>query len=105
MGLRLHIPGSKRREMEQQYRSVPQRKQAHWEWWLTHHPSPTWVLVANALYMLDEHGALEVLQKMYLKGKPPQAHTCVCELNWELHVCVQVPLSCDTTTLPTVTYT
>ena len=54
--------------MEQQYRSVPQRKQAYWEYWLTHHPSPSWLVVANALYMVNEYGALEVSQKTYLKG-------------------------------------
>ena len=55
-------------EMEQQYRSVPQRKQAYWEYWLTHHQSPSWLVVANALYMVNEYGALEVSQKTYLKG-------------------------------------
>ena len=64
----LHIPDSKQWEMEQQYRSVPQRKQAYSEYWLTHHPSPSWLVVADALYMWEEHEALEVLQKMYLKG-------------------------------------
>ena len=69
LALWLHIPESKQWEMDQQYRSVPQRKQAYWEYWLADHPSPSWLVIADALYMAYEHGALEVLQKMYLKGK------------------------------------
>ena len=76
VALWLHVPGSKRKEMAQQYRSIPQSKQAYCEWWLTHHPSPSWLVVANALYKRYEHGALKVLQKMYLKGKP-HVHTLV----------------------------
>ena len=76
MAMWLHIPYSKHREMRVQYRSVSQRKQAYLEYWLTHHPSPSWLVVANALYKRYEHGALKVLQKVYLKGKP-HVHTLV----------------------------
>ena len=72
VSVQLHIPDSKRWEIKKLYLS----KQAYWQYWLTHHPSPSWLVVADALYMQYEHGALKVLQKMYLKGKS-HVHTLV----------------------------
>ena len=69
MTLFLHIPDSKRSEIQEQYSSISQRRQEYCRYWLTQHPSPSWLVVANALYMTGEHGALEVLQKLYLKGE------------------------------------
>ena len=37
--------------------------------WLTMHPAPSWKLVAIAPWNIGEHGILEELQNMYLKGK------------------------------------
>ena len=37
---------------------------------LTDNPSPSWSTVALALWEAGEHGALEVVQKLYLKGEP-----------------------------------
>ena len=40
------------------------------EWYITHHPAPSWLHVANALYRCREHDALDVLRSQvhYLKG-------------------------------------
>ena len=40
------------------------------EWYLTHHPAPSWLNVAIALYLSEEHDVLEVLRSQvhYLKG-------------------------------------
>ena len=40
------------------------------EWYLTHHPAPSWLHVATALYSYIEHDVLEVLRSQvhYLKG-------------------------------------
>ena len=40
------------------------------EWYLTHHPTPSWLHVATALYSSGEHDVLEVLRSQvhYLKG-------------------------------------
>ena len=40
------------------------------EWYLTHHPAPSWLQVADALYSRGEHDILEVLRSQvhYLKG-------------------------------------
>ena len=64
----LHIPLSKHRELEQQY-GWKQRPRAYSTYFITKHPSPSWILVANALWKSGELGALEVVQKLYLKGE------------------------------------
>ena len=66
----LQIPYSKRREIQQQYDSDPHRKQAYIDYWLAHHPCPSWKVIANSVWEMDELGALEVVEKLYFKGKP-----------------------------------
>ena len=63
------IPYSKRNELMVQYPTTTQHKQACWDYWLSHHPAPSWRSLANILYEWKEHGTLEVLQMKYLKGK------------------------------------
>ena len=77
----LQIPRSKQDEIDEQYECISeygailwhnlaQNLRAHWDYWLTHHPAPSWNLVAIALWKAGKHETLEVLQKTYLKGKP-----------------------------------
>ena len=63
------IPDSKRREFQSENPTTDQWKQAHWDYWIHHHPAPSWRILASALYYWVEHGALEVLLMNYLKGK------------------------------------
>ena len=69
IGTWLQIPGFKRDEIERQYdwRQLPR---AYSTVFLTDNPSPSWSTVAYALWEAGEHGALEVVQKLYLKGQP-----------------------------------
>ena len=73
----LQIPSSKQDELKQQYdrREV---KRGYTVYFVTQHPSPSWMIVALALLVTREHGALEVVQKLYLKGEP-YAHSCIQE--------------------------
>lgn len=64
----LQIAEFKILEIKQQCGSVSQCKRTYSVYWLTHHPAPSWKVVAIALWSSGEHGALEVLQSMYLKG-------------------------------------
>ena len=64
----LHIPVSKQDELEQQYPVVAQRRRAYSTYFLTHHPALCWSIIATALYEEMEIGALEVVQKLYLRG-------------------------------------
>ena len=64
---RLHIPYSKQRQLQQQYDSG-QVNTARADYIIDHHPSPTWTVVANAVWYYREAGALEMVQKLYLKG-------------------------------------
>ena len=70
VGAWLYISVSKRDELEQQYPVVAQLKRAYSAYFLTHHPAPCWRIIATALYNGKELGALEVVQKLYLRGEP-----------------------------------
>ena len=77
VGVHLQIPDSKQDELEHQYdrRQLPR---AYSTVFLTKHPSPSWSTVALALWQMEELGALEVVQKFYLKGETC-AHSCRSE--------------------------
>ena len=75
--LYLHIPYFKQGQLQQQYDSG-QVNTARADYIIDHHPSPSWIIVANALWRLRAAGALEVVQKLYLKGEPC-AHSCRSE--------------------------
>ena len=64
----LQIPDSKRDELQQQY-DRQRIKRAFSAYFMSHHPAPSWLIVANALWIRDNLGALEVVQKLYLKGE------------------------------------
>ena len=64
----LQIPDSKQDELQQQY-DGRELKRAYATFYLTRHPAPSWRIVAHALWQAGEHGALEVVQKLYLKGE------------------------------------
>ena len=65
----LQIPDSKKYELKQQY-DGRERTRAYTAYYITQHPAPSWRIVALALCQAEEHGALEVVQKLYLKGEP-----------------------------------
>jgi hypothetical protein len=66
---RISIPPSKWSEFHSQNLTRDQHKQACWDYWLHHHPAPSWRILAGGLYERREHGPLEVLQMNYLKGE------------------------------------
>ena len=74
VGFYLQIPRFKRDELGQQY-NRRQLSRAYSTVFLTENPSPSWSTVALAMWEAGEHGALEVVQKLYLKGEPC-AHSC-----------------------------
>ena len=78
----LQIPVFKRIELEQQYdrRQLPR---AYSKCFLTQHPCPSWSIVAFALWKREELGALEMVQKLYLKGEPC-VHIYSCRENGSL---------------------
>ena len=66
----MNISQSKRNEIRSQHSGGDQRcSHACWELYLKDHPSPTWQLVAYALYMRGHVEELEVVLKKYLKGE------------------------------------
>ena len=67
--LSLNMPSSKTGKIHSLYRNVSQRKHAFLKHFLEDHPCPSWKLIAYAVYMEGEYGALEVIQRDYFKGE------------------------------------
>ena len=65
----LRIPPSKRYELQQQY-DRRELNRAYTAYYITQHPAPSWRMAALALWQKGELRALEVVQKLYLKGEP-----------------------------------
>jgi hypothetical protein len=66
---KIGFPDGKHHELHSQNPTTDQAKQACWDYWLHHHPAPSWRILADGLYALKERGALEVLRMNYLKGE------------------------------------
>ena len=66
----LDIPYSVYNDTWHKHSENAQRVQGWCEWYLTHHPAPSWLHVANALYCCGEHDTLDDLRSQvhYLKG-------------------------------------
>ena len=58
----LHIPYSKRVQLEQQYGSGHVNT-AYADYIIEHHPAPSWTIVADVLWHWRAAGALEMVQK------------------------------------------
>ena len=63
------VSPSKWNELQSKNSTTDQAKQACWDYWIHHHPAPSWRMLADALYVEREHGALELLLMNYLKGE------------------------------------
>ena len=76
LGRYLGVPESVQRGIKKKFSTVAQCKQAMLEEWCNHHPAPSWMLVANALYsgyICGEwgkyHNVLQLVKEKHLKGK------------------------------------
>ena len=73
----LQIPDFKGDELKQQY-DRRQHPRAYSTYFIAENPAPSWGIIALALWEHEELEALEVVQKLYLKGEPC-AHSCRSE--------------------------
>ena len=87
VGAWLHIPFSKQHELQQQY-GRQQIRRAFSVYFMSHHPAPSWLIIANALWQAREHGALEVVHKLYLKGESC-ADSCRSEGRMSVSLCMR----------------
>ena len=82
------VPWSTLEEIQSNYSTVKQRRQAMLEEWLDHHPAPSWMLVVNALYRAPFMGdgycgygkynkVLQLVKQKYLKGMEISAYTSI----------------------------
>lgn len=65
----IRIPSSKYQTIKKEYFNRAERSKALCEWYLAHHPAPSWGDIADALYVSEEHAVLDVLRMHYLKGQ------------------------------------
>ena len=68
VGHYLQIPLSKQEELRQQ-NDIRQLHIAWSSYFVSHHPAPSWRIVALALWGARELEALKVIQKLYLEGE------------------------------------
>ena len=64
----LQVPDSVRSEIQQQTSDDTERKKMLLERWLRDHPTPSWAVVAQAIYQMREHDILEQVKKTYITG-------------------------------------
>ena len=65
----LNIPPSKRQKIKRQYRTNHDRGCQYSDYFLIEHPSPSWTVVCDALWIAQEHETLQLVQSLYLKGR------------------------------------
>ena len=88
-GRGLDVPVSQRRVIRSQYSTERERKSALLHTYVTSHPAPSWLLVADALYRHHGgkfHAVLERVQTMFPTGKK----ICQCCLVLLTLVCRRV---------------
>ena len=73
----LQVPLSVEDEIQQQTTDATQQKKTLLERWLRDHPAPSWAVVAEALYLMREHGVLEQVKKTYITGMLGWHRVCV----------------------------
>ena len=66
----LHIPVSVYDMIYRQYQEKPDREESLIDWYLSHHPAPSWGHVATSLYNMWEHEVLQAVRNQVpqLKG-------------------------------------
>jgi len=72
----LDVPFWRGKEIEEKTSNDLQCKQALLEEWRNHHPAPSWMLVAKALYDHQHHKALQLVKEKYLKCKEILSSLC-----------------------------
>ena len=94
------VPWSTLEEIQSNYSTVKQRRQAMLEEWLDHHPAPSWMLVVNALYRAPFMGdgycgygkynkVIQLVKQKYLKGMEISAYTSIQVIRlWGVANCI-----------------
>ena len=64
LGYRLGVPGTRRREIQRQFSSVPQRVKAYIDYFMDHDPLASWRSVIVALDWLEEKEAADNIRHL-----------------------------------------
>ena len=65
----LDIPESKQREIKSTLPNIADRRRELSTYYVTHHPTPSWLQVANAMWKMEQDTALFKVNNLYLRGK------------------------------------
>jgi hypothetical protein len=84
VGHYLQIPRSKLVELQSRQYDTRQIHTAWSSYFISHHPTPSWRIVALALWGAGELRALKVVQKLYLEGEPCTWHAHCCRRKGKL---------------------
>ena len=77
LGVRLGVSLSKRNEIRSLYHSDQHRMQALADHYTTHHPTPSWNKVAEALQGVGLHKQADEVTTKYVKGMDVNHVTCL----------------------------
>ena len=76
----LYIPRSKMSEIKQKNLNKREHCRVIATYYIDHVPGASWLGVANALWISEDYAPLEVVQRLYLRGK-----TCGWYIGVQLH--------------------
>ena len=65
----LDIPRSKQREIASTHPNIADRRRGLSTYYVTHHPTPSWLQVADAMWEEQQDTALLQVNSLYLRGK------------------------------------
>ena len=65
----LDIPRSKSSEIASTLPNIADRRPELSRYYITHHPTPTWLQVADAMWVMQQDTVLSKVNSLYLRGK------------------------------------
>ena len=73
----LDIPRSKSSEIESTHRNIADRRRELSTYYITQHPTPTWLQVANAMWRMQVDTGLSKVNSLYFRGKTCTHVLCI----------------------------
>ena len=73
---RLNLPKSKRSEIDRNFHSPAQRKEAYIDIYVNEHPHPTWKQLSQALRALGRQNKAAEVENTYVQGIIIHRHRC-----------------------------
>ena len=68
VGVRLGLPDSKKNEVQRNYHSPAQKREAYIDVYVNEHPHPTWKRLSQVLCWVELHNQAEEVERTYVQG-------------------------------------